>query len=98
MQVVCFHHENFKSVFMQTYHSQYGIRDSLRVIADGCLFGAEYTGPHHKAGEKPQNEKENHYEEICKDVSFFRSHRCYGIWYVRLHTDNTYTGTYSCSY
>ena len=50
MQVVCFHHENFKSVFMQTYHSQYGIRDSLRVIADGCLFGAEYTGPHQGPG------------------------------------------------
>ena len=63
MQVVCFHHENFKSVFMQTYHSQYGIRDSLRVIADGCLFGAEYIGPKAVRG-KPQNEKENHYEEI----------------------------------
>ena len=45
IRLVCFHHENFKSVFMQIYHSQYGIRDSLRLIADGCLFGAEYIGP-----------------------------------------------------
>jgi len=37
--------ENIQPVFMQIYHSRYAIRDSLRVLADGCLFGAEFIGP-----------------------------------------------------
>lgn len=43
-EVVRFSSSERKSVFMQIYHSFRGIRDSLRYIAVGCLFGAEYTG------------------------------------------------------